>query len=395
MAPCSNHAPSKKGTCHSCGFCKLCPPLTDGSCCCKTPDDHIQPGKQNKDKQQNPPQTSNIAGAATPSRASRNAEVNDISIESFDDEKSLLPSLNRTMAYPNSSHESRQIHDKVPTASSSISSLSPKRKLVDICTTLGLMSGTLRHDLEAMATESDGFNPKHIGGADRGISPTHRRAKRIRTCIVEAIDELIFCPQEPRACASNTQLAQRPSSVKDLSLDDDELDNRKKIAVVESNASNTTSMATKSTFETTCANDDDAKCYPVQCHCGRIKAIVQCSSTNIVAWDCNCSDCHQRKNIHFVVPANKLCLSEEMTESLQDATILYTWGTKTAQRRFCKTCGILPFYTPRSNASDGGYGVTLACVDFGTNGPQVEIRKFDGVNWEKSFRETSIANESK
>lgn len=380
MAPCSNHASSKKvGTCHSCGSCKLCPPLTDGSC--ETPDDHIQPGKENKQKQQNPPQKSNVTAKQSP--ASRNAEVN-YSIESFDDEKSL-PSFNRTKAYPNSSHdESRQNHDKVPTASS-ISSLSPKRKLVNICTTLGL-SQTLRHDLEAMA--ESGFNPKHIG-ADRG-SRTHRRAKRIRTCILDAIDELI-CAQEPRACA-NTQLAQRPS-VKDLSLDNDESDNRKKIAAVESNASNTTSMATKSTFETTCTNDD-AK-YPVQCHCGRVTAIVQCSRTNIVAWDCNCSDCNQRKNIHFVVPANKLCLSEEMTESLQDATILYTWGTKTAQRRFCKTCGILPFYTPRSNASDGGYGVTLACVDFGNNGPQVEIRKFDGVNWEKSFRETNIANESK
>jgi hypothetical protein len=269
-----------------------------------------------------------------------------------------------------------------------MSSLSQKRKLVDICTTLGL-SQTLRHDLAEATAESDGFRPQHI--AADCASRTHRRAKRIRTCILEAIDELL-CPQEPRAYA-NTQLAQRPS-VKDLTLDNDELDNRKKIAVVESiNASNTTSMVTKSTFETTCTNDD-AK-YPVQCHCGRIKAIVQCSRTNIVAWDCNCSDCNQRKNIHFVVPANKLCLSEEMTESLQDATILYTWGTKTAQRRFCKTCGILPFYTPRSNASDGGYGVTLACVDFGNNGPRVEIRKFDGVNWEKSFRETSIANESK
>jgi hypothetical protein len=251
MAPCSNHASSKKvGTCHSCGFCKLCPPLTDGSC--KTPDDHIQPGKQNKQKQQNPSQKSNIT--ATPSRESRNAEVN-YTIESFDDEK-CVPSLNRTKAYPNSSHESRQIHDKVPTASS-MSSLSQKRKLVDICTTLGL-SQTLRHDLAEATAESDGFiRPQHI--AADCASRTYRRAKRIRTCILEAIDELI-CPQEPRACA-NTQLAQQ----QDLSLDDDELDNRKKIAVVESiNASNTTSMVTKSTFETTCTNDD-AK-YPVQCH---------------------------------------------------------------------------------------------------------------------------------
>jgi len=132
--------------------------------------------------------------------------------------------------------------------------------------------------------------------------------------------------------------------------------------------------------------------HSVQCHCGRVKAIVECSSTKIVAWDCNCSDCGMRRNIHFVVPADKLRL--DMNESFEDATTLYEWGTKTAKRRFCKTCGILPFYTPRSNASDG-VGVTLACVDFGNNAPQVEIRKFDGMNWEQSFALSAIADESK
>lgn len=138
-------------------------------------------------------------------------------------------------------------------------------------------------------------------------------------------------------------------------------------------------------------NNETAE-YPVQCHCGRVKAIVECSRKRIVAWDCNCSDCGMRRNVHFVVPSHQLHL--DMNESLEDATTLYEWGTKTAKRRFCKTCGILPFYTPRSNGD--GFGVTLACVNFGDEDPpQVEIRTFDGKNWEQSFGLSPIAYESK
>ena len=81
-------------------------------------------------------------------------------------------------------------------------------------------------------------------------------------------------------------------------------------------------------------------------------------------------------------------------ESFDTATILYEWGTKTAKRRFCKTCGILPWYVPRSNPD--GVALTLNCIDWGKNvsKPQVEIRKYDGLNWEKSFKATNITNQS-
>lgn len=48
---------------------------------------------------------------------------------------------------------------------------------------------------------------------------------------------------------------------------------------------------------------------------------------------------------------------------IAEVTNLYLWGTKTAQRRFCSRCGILPFYVPRSNPD--GIGITLHCVDWG------------------------------
>ena len=81
------------------------------------------------------------------------------------------------------------------------------------------------------------------------------------------------------------------------------------------------------------------------------------------------------------------------TNNYEDETILYQWGTKTAVRRFCRTCGILPWYIPRSNPD--GYGITYHCVDWGDDGsPEVTTRTYDGENWEKSHAETGIAKET-
>lgn len=94
-----------------------------------------------------------------------------------------------------------------------------------------------------------------------------------------------------------------------------------------------------------------------------------------------------RQNVHLVVPKEDFRL--DMEEPLDEATTLYLWGTKTAQRRFCKTCGILPYYQPRSNPD--GYGITIHCVDWSIGGkllppPKVVVNKFDGVNWEKTIQ---------
>jgi hypothetical protein len=93
---------------------------------------------------------------------------------------------------------------------------------------------------------------------------------------------------------------------------------------------------------------------------------------------------------------------------LQEATIMYTWGTHTAQRQFCKTCGILPWYRPRSNPD--GYAITLNCVDWGDSDsdgndnnndeprkrkPTVEIKFYNGQNWEDSHTLTNIGQLSK
>jgi hypothetical protein len=128
--------------------------------------------------------------------------------------------------------------------------------------------------------------------------------------------------------------------------------------------------------------------FIARCHCGKVQGRFRCNAYKIYALDCNCSDCDMRKNVHTVVPAVDFTILENAEEpSYEDATTLYQWGTKKAVRRFCKTCGVLPWYIARSNPD--GYAITLQCVDWTADGktpPVIEIVKFDGVHWEESFK---------
>ncbi|KAG2715202.1 hypothetical protein I3843_03G069200 [Carya illinoinensis] len=123
------------------------------------------------------------------------------------------------------------------------------------------------------------------------------------------------------------------------------------------------------------------------CHCRNVRWRVR-APTSIVAWDCNCSDCFMRANTNFVVPAERF-------ELLGDSRLFlttYTFGTHAAKHTFCKVCGITSFYIPRSNPD--GVAVTFRCVDPGTL-THVEIKYFDGRNWDSSYNQTGIASLSK
>ncbi|CAA0836809.1 carbon-sulfur lyases [Striga hermonthica] len=95
-----------------------------------------------------------------------------------------------------------------------------------------------------------------------------------------------------------------------------------------------------------------------------------------------------RGNTHFVVPSQDFELNEDSKQFLTT----YTFGTHTAKHTFCRVCGITSFYIPRSNPD--GVGVTVKCVDSGTL-KNVEIRQFDGQNWESSFVQSDISSYSK
>jgi hypothetical protein len=128
--------------------------------------------------------------------------------------------------------------------------------------------------------------------------------------------------------------------------------------------------------------------FIARCHCGKVQARFLCNADKIFALDCNCSDCNLRKNIHTVVPFTDFTILDNGESSYEDATTLYQWGTKKAVRRFCKTCGVLPWYIARSNPD--GYAITLQCVDWTANGaktpPEIVTQKFDGIHWEESFK---------
>ena len=128
------------------------------------------------------------------------------------------------------------------------------------------------------------------------------------------------------------------------------------------------------------------------CHCGANRASFQCDvRLPITCWECNCSDCAMRRNLHFVVPRSALTILQGNDDA---SSTLYQWGTKTAIRRFCNTCGILPWYVPRSNPD--GYGITLGCVNWGSGArPSIMVKQYDGVHWQRSHAETNIGAESK
>ncbi|XP_077236015.1 carbon-sulfur lyase [Tasmannia lanceolata] len=133
--------------------------------------------------------------------------------------------------------------------------------------------------------------------------------------------------------------------------------------------------------------DSETVIHSGGCHCGRVRWQAE-ATPSVIAWKCNCSDCSMRGNIHFIVPSSSFKL---LGESQQYLTT-YTFGTHTAKHTFCKVCGITSFYFPRSNPD--GVSVSVACVDPGTLA-DVEIKHFDGRNWEKSYEQSSIASHSK
>ncbi|XP_061340379.1 uncharacterized protein LOC133286893 [Gastrolobium bilobum] len=133
--------------------------------------------------------------------------------------------------------------------------------------------------------------------------------------------------------------------------------------------------------------DADRVVHTGGCLCKSVRWKVLAPSS-VVAWDCNCSNCYMRANTNFVVPADNFELLGDSGKFLTT----YTFGTHTAKHPFCKICGITSFFYPRSNPD--GVSVTFRCVDPGTL-THIEIRNFDGKNWESSCNQTGISSCSK
>jgi len=112
--------------------------------------------------------------------------------------------------------------------------------------------------------------------------------------------------------------------------------------------------------------------YKGSCHCGAVAFEVEAPGP-FVAQSCNCSICTKSGFLHLIVPRSRFHLLRG-----EDHLVTYTFNTGVAKHRFCRTCGMKPFYVPRSNPD--GIDVNVHCLDPVPR--DLVVEPFDGQNWE-------------
>ena len=112
--------------------------------------------------------------------------------------------------------------------------------------------------------------------------------------------------------------------------------------------------------------------YAGSCHCGAVAFEVEAAAP-LVVQACNCSICTKAGFLHLIVPRSRFRLLRG-----EDHLTTYTFNTGVAKHTFCRTCGMKPFYTPRSNPD--GVDVNVNCLD--PMPADMVIEPFDGQNWE-------------
>jgi hypothetical protein len=116
--------------------------------------------------------------------------------------------------------------------------------------------------------------------------------------------------------------------------------------------------------------------YEGSCHCGRVRFVARGDLAKATV--CNCSMCTKKGFIHLVVAPEDF----ELLAGADDLA-LYEFNTRVAQHRFCKVCGVHPFYTPRSDPDK--VDVNVRCLE-GVDLDRLTLAPFDGRNWEQSMR---------
>ena len=94
--------------------------------------------------------------------------------------------------------------------------------------------------------------------------------------------------------------------------------------------------------------------YRGGCHCGAVAYEVEGPIEHVE--QCNCSICAKKGFLHLIVAADKFELL-----SGKDALTTYRFNTGAARHTFCATCGIHPFYVPRSDPDK--IDVNVRCLD--------------------------------
>jgi hypothetical protein len=112
------------------------------------------------------------------------------------------------------------------------------------------------------------------------------------------------------------------------------------------------------------------------CHCRRVRFEVTADITQVT--DCNCSICSKKGFLHLIVEPAQFRLLQG-----QEVLVTYRFNTSTAEHKFCRYCGIHPFYTPRSHPDK--VDVNVRCIE-GVDLAALTIKRFDGQNWEAARR---------
>ena len=115
------------------------------------------------------------------------------------------------------------------------------------------------------------------------------------------------------------------------------------------------------------------------CHCGAVQFRVDADLEDETVLDCNCSMCRRKGYLHLIVPPEQFTL-ECGEDQLRD----YRFNTEIAVHRFCETCGIHPFYTPRSHPDK--VSVNARCLE-DVDLEVLNVEPFDGANWEEAIDE--------
>jgi GNAT superfamily N-acetyltransferase len=115
--------------------------------------------------------------------------------------------------------------------------------------------------------------------------------------------------------------------------------------------------------------------YEGSCHCGRVRFRVTAVLDRVVR--CNCSICSMKGFLHLIVPADGFELLAG-----GDALSAYRFNTGVAKHTFCRTCGIHPFYVPRSDPDK--VDVNVRCLK-GVDADALPADLFDGRNWEQAI----------
>jgi len=96
------------------------------------------------------------------------------------------------------------------------------------------------------------------------------------------------------------------------------------------------------------------KTYTGGYHCGAVRFRVRVKNHQVE--DCNCSICTKKGFLHLIVPPEDFKLL-----SGEDELTTYSFNTGIAKHKICRTCGIHPFYIPRSHPDS--FDVNIRCLD--------------------------------